>query len=122
MHNGLSPAELNKLVGVLGRLGSDHDGERAAAGLLASKMLRDRGLSWDDLLRQRDAIPQVRWSAPPSSSSTCADMALCRRHFGRLTTWEMDFVSCLGTFRRWSPKQLATLARIATALRAQGLD
>ena len=28
----LSPAELRKLVGILGRLGSDHDGERAAAG------------------------------------------------------------------------------------------
>jgi hypothetical protein len=41
------PARLAK---VLARLGSDHDGERAAAGLLASRMVREAGLTWDQLL------------------------------------------------------------------------
>ena len=39
-----------KLVKVLGRLGSEHDGERAAAGLLASRMVAAAGLTWERLL------------------------------------------------------------------------
>ena len=41
----LAPAEVRRLVGILGRLGSDHNGERAVAGLLASRMLRAAGLA-----------------------------------------------------------------------------
>ena len=50
MPSPLSPGERNRLVGILGRLGSDHARERAAAGLLAARLLRNRGLSWDDLI------------------------------------------------------------------------
>jgi len=39
-----------RLVKICGMLGSDHDGERAAAGKLAHDMLRGLGLGWDDVI------------------------------------------------------------------------
>lgn len=40
-----------RLIAILGMLGSDHDGERAAAALQATKMVRDAGLSWDRIIQ-----------------------------------------------------------------------
>ncbi len=42
----MTKAELIKLNRILGMLGSEHDGERAAAALAASKFLKDRNLTW----------------------------------------------------------------------------
>jgi hypothetical protein len=39
-----------KLVKVLGMLGSDHMGERATAADMASRMLKEAGLTWYDVL------------------------------------------------------------------------
>lgn len=39
----------NKFSRVCGLLSSDFDGERAAAALLATRMLKDAGLTWSDL-------------------------------------------------------------------------
>jgi hypothetical protein len=50
MTGTLSPAVREKLVKICARLGSDHDGERAAAGLLASRMLASEGLAWEDVI------------------------------------------------------------------------
>ena len=48
----LSPPERARLVNILGMLGSAHDGERASAALLATRMVRDRGITWADLIGQ----------------------------------------------------------------------
>jgi hypothetical protein len=42
----MTKAELIKLNRILGMLGSDHDGERAAAGIAATNFLKARNLSW----------------------------------------------------------------------------
>jgi hypothetical protein len=50
--------ELIKLIRVLGILGSDHPGERAAAALAAHRLLKSCNRSWSDLLQptgRRDA-------------------------------------------------------------------
>lgn len=39
-----------RLVRVLGMLGSDHAGERDAAALVATRMLKEAGLTWYDVL------------------------------------------------------------------------
>jgi hypothetical protein len=41
---------LKKLAKILGLLGSDQMGERAAAGLLATKLLKEANKSWYDVL------------------------------------------------------------------------
>ena len=114
----LPPTERRRLVGILGRLGSDHDGERAAAGLLATRLLRDRGLSWDEILPGPDAPP----AGPPGAADALADLDLCRRHWNDLNSWMRSFV--IGVSDRQRPlsgPQRAKLAQAATELRARGL-
>jgi hypothetical protein len=44
----------SKLAKIVGLLGSDHEGERVAAGLKANEILRGLGLQWQDVI----SIPQ----------------------------------------------------------------
>ena len=123
MGSPLSPTELRRLVGVLGRLGSDHDGERAAAGLLASRMLRAAGLGWDDLLlsdaRQSPGGTQEERTPPPPPGG---DLATCLKWLGELTAWETNFVTDLRRRPRpLSPAQLAKVRQLADSLRRRGL-
>ena len=107
----LTPAELTKLVAILGRLGSDFDGERAAAGMLASRMLRSKGLTWGDVV----ASPQIRYSPPPPPPppQPKSPGELLARHRGQLSRWEIDFLTNLTNWRgRYTSKQEACLARI----------
>ena len=55
----LTAAERQRLAAILGMLGSDHAGERAAAGLQAEAFRRTHKLTWAELL----ALPPVE--APP---------------------------------------------------------
>jgi hypothetical protein len=47
----MDPKELNRLEAMLGMLGSDHDGERAAAGLMISKMAKKASKSVPELMK-----------------------------------------------------------------------
>ncbi len=114
------------MVAILGRLGSDFDGERAAAGLLASRLLRDKGLCWDDLILTGGGVRQALGGAqgghspwPPGQDN----LVLCLRWLGELSAWEVAFVTDLRRKRRpLTPAQAAKLAQIADALRARGLS
>ena len=61
------PLDPDRLVKLLGMLGSDHDGERAAFGLKADQLLRSHGLTWADVIRIPTAIadndddPEAPW-------------------------------------------------------------
>lgn len=48
--SALDPRDADKLVKLLGMLGSDHAGERAAAGLKAHSLIAGAGLDWRDLI------------------------------------------------------------------------
>jgi len=45
----MTPRERARLSSILARLASPYDGERAAAGLLASTFVAKHGLAWADL-------------------------------------------------------------------------
>ena len=113
----LTPAELRKLIGVLGRLGSDFDGERAAAGLLASRLLRERGLTWDDLL----GIKPMR-EGPRRNEACNQGLGMCLRHLQHLTEWEQGFCRSVATRSRLSSKQSEILSKIVAKLSVWGLD
>lgn len=51
---------LPKLAKVLDRLASDHVGERAAAGAIATRMIAEAGVDWVDVLRPVDSGGQTR--------------------------------------------------------------
>ena len=121
----LAPAEVRRLVGILGRLGSDHDGERAAAGLLASRMLRAAGLGWADVIGAGGGARVGTAASPGGPGAGTAgqgDLTLCLRWLGELSAWEVGFVTDLRTRRRlMTPGQAAKLRQVADALRARGL-
>jgi hypothetical protein len=106
----MTAAERHRLVGILARLGSDFAGERAAAGLLASRMLQANNLTWDDVVLPV-ALRSPTWRA---------EVAFAQRHAGWLRPWERDFVASVTAQSRLSPKRLAILREIATKLWARG--
>ena len=105
----MSPEIRRKLVSILGMLGSDADGERAAAGLLATKLLKSASLTWDQLIPEqpialhRDAPPSPAWRAT---------VAFCQKRNWQLTAWERGFLESVACRRSLSPKQHAILSRV----------
>ena len=119
----LASDDRRKLVGILSRLASNHDGERAAAGLLATRLLSARGLGWDEVIGIA-LPPPLRdpWAGtPPPPFPWRMQAAACRARPDLLSAREMDFLSSL---QRWTGaltgKQAAWLERIAARVRAAG--
>ena len=65
----LSPHEQAKLAAILARLASPFEGERAAAGLLASAFIERHGLTWTDLTNLLQPAPRAPVKADESSPS-----------------------------------------------------
>jgi len=118
----LSAAERTRQVAVLGRLGSEHDGGRSA-WLLASRLVAGRGLGWDDVILAGSGSHAGHPDAQPRGAAAWqADLAQCRCHIGRLSTWEQNFLLPPPVRRKaLTPSQAVKLAQIAEALRARGL-
>ena len=120
----LTPAFADKLVKVLGMLGSVHDGEIAAAGRRADAMVKGAGLSWDEVIvpaaprseqpQQQSRAPR-RWRRTTSPSDTAA---LCLLWPEVLTDWETNFCRSIVGRRRISAKQTEVLDRIARKVEA----
>jgi hypothetical protein len=120
MMMALSPDDRRRLAGVLARLASDHAGEREAAALLATRLVKDRDVTWLDVL-QPDPLSHKPGAADPRhNADPGSDLALCQRHIGRLNAWEHEFVWSVARARRRTPGQSRKLAEIADALRRSG--
>ncbi|WP_026872373.1 hypothetical protein [Inquilinus limosus] len=67
--------DLTRLIRILGMLGSDHVGERAAAALAADKLVRGGGWSWSDLLApSRPSRPaRTEWGDPLTDRLAAAE-------------------------------------------------
>jgi hypothetical protein len=119
----LQPEYRDKLVKLLGMLGSDHDGERAAAARLADQHRRKSGLTWGDLVlplaedRPRKARkprkPRKAKPAPPPQP-TWQDKAKVIAESILVTAWERNFAS--GLLAKWhgalTPKQAQCLEKL----------
>ena len=63
---------LERFIRLCGMLGSDFEGERANAAALASRMLRESGLTWRDIIGSAPASQgQRRQGAASSVASVC---------------------------------------------------
>jgi hypothetical protein len=95
----LSAVAADRLVKLLGMLGSHHDGERAAAALKADQLVRQHGLTWHDVI-----------SVPAPMQPWRRMAARCQAHAVRLNSKELGFVDSM---LRWngepSDKQLKWL-------------
>ena len=113
----LTESELVRLVKLLGLLSSDQAGERATAGAMAWRFLRERKLSWADVLRPRSAEPPPL-AAPGSGWRRIARECLAvDAEVDALSDWERRFCQVIAE-RCWPPsdKQLRVLARLAAGL------
>ena len=107
MSKVLASRERSKLAKLLGMLGSDHAGERDAAGLAAHRLLEQHGATWGQVL----AVP-VAHKEPLQSTwrTVCAELV---ERSADLRPWEARFVADLPEFRRLSTKQRYVLDEIA---------
>jgi hypothetical protein len=122
--SGLAEADRTRLAQMLGLLGSDHAGERDAAGLAAHRLIRQRGVTWHDVLSPTLPPPHHEHrgdaAADPLRSDWRAMAARCTQFPHLLDRWEWEFLSGLQRFPRLSAKQQTILIRIVTRLRAAG--
>lgn len=119
----LPPAVLDRLVRVLGMLGSDHDAEVVAAARHATRILQQHGHTWSDLPRL--AVPPpipggLRPRPAPPSGDWQAIATACLRRADLLTTWERDFLADLVGRSRPTQKQQAVLKQIAEKVATAG--
>jgi hypothetical protein len=115
------PDLAGKLAKVLGMLGSEHDGEIAAAGRQANQMVRNAGLTWREVIAPAAPAPQQqyrpprRWRRPVSAGDAAA---LCLQWPEVLTDWETDFCRSLVGRQSTSPRQSEVLNRITAKVEA----
>ena len=108
---------VERLARICGLFGSDHPGERATAAFQANKLLRDRGLSWHDVI----IVPQQPTGAASASASDFRDqIRFALANLDLLSRWEHGFI--LGIFKRrlLSNRQLEVLEEIVARLRDAG--
>ncbi len=118
MPHGLDPSVAAKLSKVCGMLGSEHDGERAAAAAKASMLLRAHGLSWADVFAPAAPVLMEPEPAPPPHAAL-ARAALERAAL--LDEWQRNFLGSISRQRRpLSVKQRAALDGILRQLRRHG--
>ena len=126
----LHPTSRQRLVRLCGMLGSDHDGERANAGRFADRLIREAGLTWDQLIAAPQlARPEPTKRPPPQPASepwttgvddpSAKAEAILARHRAVLTPWEVEFLGSL-TWRPLSVKQQAAFDRIVAKVQARG--
>jgi hypothetical protein len=94
----IAPDTLERLVKLLGMLGSGHDGERAAAGLKAHELVRRHGLTWSDILLAAPA------PASPPKLGWRDKLTACQAHQHCLNSRERAFVLSLARWRGTRPK------------------
>jgi hypothetical protein len=111
----LPQSDRTRLVKLLGMLASEHAGERDAAALAAIRLLKMRGVTWDEALS-----PQSVGRRPPETGTW---RTTCRRLLENpraLRPWERTFVTDLSSFPRISIKQRYLLNEIASRVLGAG--
>jgi hypothetical protein len=92
-----APFTTKRLIAILERMGSDHDGEALAAARMAHRMVRENGRTWAALIvaaadpKGAFAVDapiahEGRWIAPPHERSWVATALFLVRHATSMTS------------------------------------
>jgi hypothetical protein len=106
----MTPIDRKRLIAILGMLGSDQAGERAAAGLKAEELRKKLDLSWDQIIPEKSdgSAKQKR-----GRSDWEEKIEECAKHMDMLSEWEQGFVE---NMMMWdgapTPRQKAVIDRI----------
>jgi hypothetical protein len=110
----LQGLDREKLVRVLGMLGSAHDGEIAAAGRAADALVRAAGSTWYEVVCPAPVLPMP---PPDHRRQREGALAFAFMHFHQLDEAERKFVTSIKDWRgSLSQKQAAWLDRIVQKL------
>lgn len=116
MTTHLDHAATDRLIKVLGPLGSDHAGERAAAGAKAHALLRSHGLTWREIIQAPPIVPQLE---SPDDPDWRRMAETCKAHRRGLNPRERKFILAIIKWRTTpSPKQMIWLVNIFERLTA----
>jgi hypothetical protein len=99
--SAFDPRDADRFGKLLGLLGSDHDGERAAAALKATEFLSAREMAWFDVAEMLK-YPPVLYEPPPVAPS--------RSH-------QADARHCLKSGQPWKIHERSFLEQMAEQLR-----
>jgi hypothetical protein len=112
----INPQAADRLAKICGMLGSDHEGERAAAGAKAHELIRSLGLTWHDIIAPIvPAPPRIRsWRSTESDWQKMA--AFCHARWHRLSDRDREFVRSMLNWREPSERQKDWLASIYARL------
>jgi hypothetical protein len=101
----LEQGDRDRLVKLLGLLGSDNDGERSNAARMAYLQIRRLGVSWDEVLRPPALPNRPLWWREKASAILKSGLA---------TEWETEF--CVNLLDHWrgnlSDRQQEVLQKI----------
>jgi hypothetical protein len=125
----LNPRSIDRLVKLLGMLGSSHDGERAVAALKANALVREHGLVWADVIpttpEQRSYRQEQRWNDDTGAKKQndqqvdWRDMRnFCAQRSHLLRSREQEFIDDIEDWRgALTEKQNAWLVSIYTRVK-----
>jgi hypothetical protein len=112
----LSRADRERLAKLLAMFSSTFDGEVLNAALSAERLVKQRGLSWQDVLlgdtNAPGSDPRPSYRAP----SHRAEIDACLEKANLLTEWERRFLADIGLRYSLSEKQRMVLERIKEKL------
>ncbi|UEM08148.1 hypothetical protein JL101_036250 (plasmid) [Skermanella rosea] len=111
----LDRANSDRLVKLLGMLGSDHAGEVANAGAAAHRLLQSAGLTWAEVIvRPVESGPKT-WREPADWRGA---VSICLGMPGApLSEWDRSFLFEIAGWTAISARQKAQVDRIVTACR-----
>jgi len=95
------PQTANRLAKICGMFGSDHEGERASAALMADNLVKSLGLTWLDV-----------FGAAEQAETLAHKLAFLLDHRELLSDWELSFVRGVSRFKKPSDRQLELVEQI----------
>jgi hypothetical protein len=110
----LDPHSADRLRKLCGMLGSQHDGERAAAAQAADRLVRELGLTWSEIIAPPIVPDQWQparcWRASNTDWQRMAQFCHARRW--SLSQRQREFVESVLNWRELSEKQKDWLTAI----------
>ena len=118
----LDPRSIERLVKLLGMLGSNHDGEHAAAALKANALVRDHGLVWSDIIPTPHADRRPNDARAKNQDDQKVDWRImrdfCAQRSHLLRPREQEFIDHIDSWRdALTEKQSAWLVSIYTRVK-----
>lgn len=115
----LTAEQADLLAKILGKMGSDSEGEVLNAAKIADELVRAAGLTWGDVIARPDAWEPGpgQWREPDPGSWQDAVFVVLSLDDPPLSDWDFAFLHGITGQASLSPRQQRQLDRIVTTCR-----